>query len=261
MDDLLIKALIAATMVALNASIAGTLTVFRKASFLVAGSAHSALAGVAIALFLNSVGINAHYFVFALVASLLAAMLSARSSRFGDINTGIATAFALSMAVVGIFISLANYSASAWQFLFGDILLLTDEDVALIAISTAIVVIVVANLYHKFLFISFDPSGAEAVGINVSFYDFVLLSLISASVVSAMKAIGAILVFSIFIAPSATAKYFGRSTGSVFAIAFFIALISMYSGVVISLLYPIPAGAMAALIASLLYFAPLLRGK
>ncbi len=261
MDELLIKAIIAATMVSLNASIAGTLTVFRRASFLVAGSAHSALAGVAVALFLNSVGVQAHYFLFALIASLLAATIAARSSRLGDINTGIATTFALSMAVVGIFISLANYSASAWQFLFGDILLLTNEDVALIAASTTIVIVVASLLYHKFLFISFDPSGAEAVGLNVGFYDFILISLISASVVSAMKAVGAILVFSIFIAPSATAKYFGRSTGSVFIIAFLVALVSMYGGVVISLLYPIPAGAMAALLASFLYFVPLVRGK
>ena len=53
MDELLIKAIIVSILIAINAAIAGTLTVFRRASFLVAGSSHSALAGVAIALFLK----------------------------------------------------------------------------------------------------------------------------------------------------------------------------------------------------------------
>ena len=255
MDELLIKAIIVSALVSINAAVAGTLTVFRRASFLVAGSAHSALAGVAVALFLNSIGFEVHYFAFALLAAVFAAFLSARASKYGDINTGIAIAFALSMAVAVIFISVTrNYASSVWQFLFGDVLLLTDDDFALIAISTAFVLIATSFLYHKFLFISFDPDGAEAFGINVHLYDFILISLISISVVSALKAIGAILVFSIFIAPSASAMELGKSTKAVFSISFIIALLSMYFGLVISYQYSLPAGALAALISSLTYF-------
>lgn len=259
MDDLLIKAIIASAFIAINASIAGTLTVFRRASFLVAGSAHSALAGVAVALFLNSIGFEMHYFAFALLAAIFAALLSARASKYGDINTGIAIAFALSMAVAVIFISMTRNYGNAWQFLFGDILLLTDEDFVLIAISTSIILIATSFFYYKFLFISFDPDGAEAAGINVHLYDFLLISMISISAVSALKAVGAILVFSIFIAPSATAMEIGKSTRAVFGLSLAIALFSLYFGLALSYSYPLPAGALAALIASLLYFVTALR--
>lgn len=254
MDELLIKAIVVSALISINAAVAGTLTVFRRASFLIAGSAHSALAGVAVALFLNSIGIGVHYFISALVAAMFAALLSARASRWGDINTGIATAFALSMAVAVIFISMTGNAASAWQFLFGDILLLTDNDFILISISTAFVLVVTSFLYYKFLFISFDPNGAEAAGIDVHLYDLALISLISLSVVSALKAIGAILVFSIFIAPSASAKEIGKSTRSVFVISFTIAILSMYSALSLSFYYPLPAGALAALFSSITYF-------
>lgn len=255
MDELLIKAVIVSILIAINTAIAGTLTVFRRASFLVAGSSHSALAGVAVALFLKSIGIDVHYFAFALLAAVFAAFLAAKASKHGDINTGIAVAFALSMAVAVVFISMTrNYTSNAWQFLFGDLLLLTDEDFALISISTSVVLITTSFFYHKFLFISFDPDGAEAFGINVHLYDFLLISIISISVVSALKAVGAILVFSIFIAPSATAMEIGKNTRAIFGISFIIALLSMYFGLVISYQYSLPAGALAALIASLVYF-------
>ncbi|WP_456330089.1 metal ABC transporter permease [Archaeoglobus sp.] len=256
MDELILRALIASLLISLNASVAGTLTVFRRASFLVAGSAHSALAGVALALFLNSIGIDAHYFLFALIAALFFAFLSAKAARRGDVNVGIATAFSLSMALAAIFISLTRNSASnAWQFLFGDILLLTVDDFAIVTISTVFVLLAVSFFYHKFLFISFDPSGAEAMCLNVYLYDFLLIALISVSVVTALKAVGAILVFSIFIAPSSTARILGRSLSSVFVISFILALSSLYLGLVTSFFFSIPSGAVAAAIASLVYFA------
>jgi len=259
MDELLIRAIIASVFIAINAAIAGTLTVFRRASFLVAGSAHSALAGVALALFLNSIGFSIHYFALALLAVIFAALLSAKAARYGDVNTGIAIAFALSMALAVIFISMTRNYGNAWQFLFGDILLLTDEDFVLISISTSFIIIATSLFYYKFLFISFDPDGANAAGINVGLYDFLLISLISISVVSALKATGAILAFSIFIAPSATAMEIGKSTRAVFGISLAIALFSLYSGLALSYSYPLPAGALAALVASLLYFVTAVR--
>ncbi|WP_202319968.1 metal ABC transporter permease [Archaeoglobus neptunius] len=256
MDELILRAIIAAVLISINAAVAGSLTVFRRASFLVAGSAHSALAGVAAALFLNSIGFGVHYFIFAMIAAVFSAYLTARAARRGDVNTGIAAAFSLSMAVAVIFISMTrNSAANAWQFLFGDILLLTQEDFVILAVSTVLIVITVSFLYYKFLFISFDPLGAEAAGINVYFYDFVLIALISASVVTALKAVGAILVFSIFVAPSSAARILGKSTGSVYTITFVIALVSLYAGIATSYYLTLPSGAVAAALASTVYFA------
>ena len=260
MDELILRAVIASVMISINASIAGSLTVFRRASFLVAGSAHSALAGVALALFLGAIGIEVHYFFLAMVAAICFAYLSARAARKGDINTGIATAFSLSMALAVILISMTRNSASnAWQFLFGDILLLTEGDFAIIALSTAIIVVVTSHFYHKFLFISFDPEGAEAACVDVQLYDFILIALISASVVTALKAVGAILVFSIFIAPSSAARLLGKSLRSIFVLSFIIALFSLYAGILASFYLCLPSGAVAATIASSAYFAASLK--
>ncbi len=256
MDEILIRALIISLCISLNASVAGTLTIFRRASFLVAGAAHSAFAGAALAIFLASYGIPSYYFPLAIAFAIFTAILASYSARFGDINTGIAIGFALSMAFAVVVLSKTReYAAKAWQFMFGDLLLLTREDVVIIAISTSLLLVIASLFYYKFLFISFDPEAAEAMGINVQVFDLILIAMISASVVSAMKAVGAILIFAMFIAPAATAKELGKDINGIFALAFAIAFLSLLLGIATSMIYSIPAGALASLISSICYFA------
>ncbi len=159
------------------------------------------------------------------------------------------------MALAAVFISMTRNSASnAWQFLFGDVLLLTLDDFVIVAITTAFVLIAVSFFYYKF--ISYPSTlRAEATCINVYLYDFMLIALISISVVTALKAVGAILVFSIFIAPSSAARILGKTLSSVFIISFVLALLSLYTGLLTSFYFSIPSGAVAAVIASSIYFA------
>jgi ABC-type Mn2+/Zn2+ transport system permease subunit len=255
LDEFLLRAVISSVAIALTASVAGTLTVFRKTSFLVAGASHSALAGASLAVLLNSLGYDVNYFAMALVFATFAAFLASYSSRSGDINTGIAISFALSMCLTAVFLSATReYASRAWQLFFGDLLLLSDSDVFLILGSTSVLLTITALFYHKFLFISFDPEGAAAFGLNIRLMDNLLITLISISVVSAMKAVGAILVFAIFVAPAATAKIFASKIEFVFYLSMMIAGGCLMFGILLSLFVPIPAGAFAALVASLIYF-------
>ena len=253
MDELILRALLSCVAISLTASVAGGLTVFRRASFLIAGASHSALAGAALSVLLTSIGYDVNYFLLALIFAILAAMLASYTSA-ADINTGIAISFALSMCLTAIFLSATReYASKAWQLFFGDLLLLTDSDVILIMVSTSVLLTISGIFYHKFLFVSFDPEGAEAFGIRVKLVDNILIALISLSVVSVMKAVGAILVFAIFIAPAASAKVLSKSVTSVFLISFLISMFSLLTGLLVSLSLPIPAGAFAALVVSVIY--------
>jgi ABC-type Mn2+/Zn2+ transport system permease subunit len=255
MDELILRALIAAFAVSLASSVAGSLTVIRGAPFLVAGSSHSALAGAALAVLLSSAGFPVDYFFVALVFAVISAILASYAARFGDINTGVAISFALSMSLATLFLSMTReYASKAWTLFFGDLFLLTEHDVFLLVSSTSIALLISSLFYHRFIFISFDPEGAEAFGVNVKLTDYLLLSLISLSIVSALKAIGAILVFAMFVAPAATAKEVAKNLSHIFYISFAIAFLALVSGILVSSVYPVPAGAFAALISSLIYF-------
>ena len=245
----------------MNASLAGSFTIFRNVSFLVAGAAHAALAGAALAIVLEEAGFPIPVLlggaVFAVFAAIIAGYASGRGrmGRGEDTNTAIAVSFALSMSLAVLFISMIReYAARVWGLLIGDLFLLSYSDLKLMLVSTLFVVLISIVFYRAFLFISFDAEGALASGMKVSFYDYVLLSTVAIAVVVIMGGVGAILVFAMFVAPSATAARIVNTIRGVFLLSFVLSFVSGILGLTLSFLLPFSPGAIAATLVSSAYF-------
>ncbi len=252
LDEFLIRAIVAIILVTINASIAGSFTIFKDVPFLVAGSAHAALAGAAMMIALEGYfAINPFF-----GAAIFAIFIALYAARARQANVAIGISFAFSMALAVLFISLIREQAArVWGYLFGDLLLLTDNDIFLMAIVTSAILIVFIVFAREFLFISFDFEGSMAQGIRAKQLNYLLLSLISISTVVIMKAVGAILVYAMLIAPAAAANRKAGSVAGVFGIAGIIALLSSFAGLLIALYIPFSPSAVAALIATAIYFA------
>lgn len=237
-------------------SISGTLVVFRKASFLVASVSHSALAGVAFSILLASFGFYENYYLFALLFAIISAFVAVYASKFREVDTGIAISFALFMSLMVIFLSFVkNVAAKIWTFFFGDLLLLTMQDLVYLSISAALVTLIFSFFYKKFIFFLFDPEGAEADGLNVLILDLLLTLVLCISIVAVMKAVGAILAYAIFIAPAAIAKEIAKSSKDVLVFTFITALTSLLAGSLASFAFQISASATSAFLASVAYIA------
>lgn len=249
MDSLLAIPLISAIV-----SVAGSLAIFRRASFLIAGVAHSALAGVALAILLASLDLKIDYFLISTLFAILFALIATTFSKFSDIDTGIGVSFALSMAVAVILISMArSYTAKLWAFLFGELFLVTEIDFFYLSITLVAIFLLLGFLYDKLIFFLFDPEGAEASGINTKLIDAIIFAIVAIAVVAVIRAVGAILAYSIFIAPSAVAKKFSKSVLQTFVYSFLITLTCLTTGLIVSSILPISASAISAFIASILY--------
>lgn len=260
----MIRALTALVLISVNAALAGSFTVFRGQSFLVAGAAHAALAGAALAIVLEVYGVfhmNPLFggLIFAVLMALSAGYVS-REGRSERSETAIGVAFAISMALAILFISLIpEYSSRAWGLLMGDLMLLTEGDILIMLIATVAVVALFVLFYREFLFISFDMEGAIAYGVRAARYNYLLTVLIAASSVVILKGVGAILVYAMLIAPAAAAHEGARSINGVITLSFLIALTSGLAGIAVSFFYPLSPGAVAGLIAGGIYFMKILR--
>ncbi|MFQ6059829.1 MAG: metal ABC transporter permease [Thermoplasmata archaeon] len=259
-NPFVIRGLIAIVLIAVNAAIAGSFTIFRDASFLVAGTAHAALAGAAFAIVVGMYGILSWVdplwgaIVFAVLLAGAAGYASRKGSKT-DLNTSIGIGFAMSMSIAVLLISLIQeYASRVWGILFGDLLLLTDRDIILLAAVTAVLSFLAILFYREFIFISFDIEGAIAYGIRVPLFNYLMLAMIALSVVVLLKGVGAILVFAMLISPAATANRMSRSVPGVILYSFLIALFCGFVSLVISFFVQISPGALAALIATTMYF-------
>lgn len=91
------------------------------------------------------------------------------------------------------------------QFLFGQAAALGGEDVVLMGAVAAGCVLVVAACYKELLVASFDPDFARAAGFPVRWIHDGLMLLLAFAVVSALQAVGVVLVSAMLVTPAAAA--------------------------------------------------------
>ena len=256
-----LRAAAAFFFIAVNAAFSGAFASFRGSTFLVSGASHAALGGAALVIVLESKGLAFGIdplwgaAVFAVLLALAAGSAGTRSPGSAP-DTTIGVGFALSMAFAVLLISLIPESASrVWGLLMGDVLLITADDLLLLAFLSSVVVLLFVVFWKQFLFVSFDPDGAQAFGISAARFNYLLFGLIGLSAALLVKAIGAILVFAMLSAPAATALLVSSSVHRTlwwsFAIAFFSGILAL----VLSYFTALSVSALAAFFVSGAYFA------
>lgn len=202
------NALITAVVVGIVSGVVGCFIILRGMSLMGDAISHAVLPGVAISFIL---GIN--FFIgailFGLLASIIITYVKNNSMIKGDTAIGITFSSFLALGV--ILIGVANSSTDLFHILFGNILAVQDIDKWL-TIGVAVIVIITIILFFKpLLLTSFDPAMAKAVGMNVSFYHYLLMVLLTLVAVAAMQSVGTILIVAMLITPAATAYLYTNS--------------------------------------------------
>ncbi len=234
------RALLVGSILGALMAVLGVLVVLRKMSFFSDAIGHSALAGIALALFFQF-----NPFVGALLFALLvAASISAvRAATNLAIDTLLGVFFASSVALGVIIVSLTpGYQADLISFLFGNILTVTPADI-ISAITISIIVAAILIWAGKgFVAIALDPSLARAEGIPVARYELLFLLLLAAVIALSIKFVGVVLVTALLIIPAATAQNLSNSLARMFVLSVIISLAAVILGMLVSALLGAPSG-------------------
>jgi len=267
LNPFIIRALLAVILISVLAATAGSFTIFRGLSFMVAGIAHAALAGAALAVVLEQYGYlrGLDPLFIALIFGVLMAIIigaSERAEHIERIEVSIGVAFALSMSLAILFISLMReYSVEAWALILGDILLLTTKDIIILSIITITVAFLFVLFMKEFIFISFDPEDTRAIGVNVDLYHTIMLVLIASSTVVLLKGVGAILVYAVLVVPPAIANKIAGDVYSVMKKSFIISIFSGILGILLAIPINVAPSALIGIILVIIYFIASIRKK
>lgn len=246
------RALIASVIIGTLCSMIGVFVILKGLSFIGAGTAHAAFAGVVLAYLL---GINplALAILFGLVTVWITGILEEKGKMKLDVSIGIL--YTSTMALAVLFIGfMKTYNAEIYGYLFGSILSVTTTDIWIIAVLGFSVLTTVFLFFKEFHFITFDREMAEAAGIPARSLFFVLISLIALTVVVALKSVGAILVFAMILIPAATAYQLTHSMKAMMWVSTLFGITSSVSGVLLSFWFNLPSGAAIVLLATTLFF-------
>ncbi|HMT92105.1 metal ABC transporter permease [uncultured Thiothrix sp.] len=243
--------LLAGLLASLGCGVIGTFVVVKRITFLAGGIAHSVLAGMGAAV----------YFGFdPLLGALIAAIVSALLIGWIRLNwktqedTLIGAIWAMGMAVGLLFIAQTpGYTSSLTSYLFGNILLVPEQDVWFMGILDLVLLLIVGLFYRQFLAVIFDEEFARLRGVPVSFFYLLLLCLIAVTVVLLIHVVGLILVIALLTLPAAIAGHYVHSLGWMMLIATLLGSSFTIGGLAISYSPDLPAGPTIILLAGSAY--------
>ena len=99
--------------------------------------------------------------------------------------------------------------------MFGSILAMTKEDMALAVVLSLVVLGLFVICYNQMFAVTFDENFARATGVNVGFYNMVISVLTAVTIVLGMRMMGAMLISSLVIFPCLTSMRVFKSFGGV----------------------------------------------
>ncbi len=258
-------AFIAGLLASVSFGIIGTYVVARRISSIAGAISHSVLCGVGVGLYLNTkMGITWFMPVYgAVIAALLAAVIIGTVGIYASQreDTIIAAVWSIGMAVGLLFLSITPGYTDPMSYLFGNILLISKNDLWLIFILDICVIGLALFYYNKLLAVCFDEEFARTRGIKVEFYYLLLLCLTALTVVLLMRIVGLILVIALLTLPVALAGHFARRLAQTMVLSVLLCMLFFSTGIGLSYTHNLPSGPVIIVLAGLTYFSVLIGNR
>jgi ABC-type Mn2+/Zn2+ transport system permease subunit/Mn-dependent DtxR family transcriptional regulator len=244
-------------LVGIACGVLGCYVVLRRMALIGDALSHAVLPGVVIAfLITGNTGIGGLFFG-ALLAGLVTAGLIKLVSQFSrtkeDSAIGIVftALFALGIVLISSLPRGTHFDLKC--FLFGDPLAVGTDDLIMMAIIAPMVIAIVVLLYHPLKLASFDPVVAAAMGISVTALHYLLMGMLSATVVAGLKTTGVILVVAMVITPASAAYQLTNRLAPMLVLAGLFGAVSAAMGMALAFVTNSPTGPAMVLVATSIF--------
>ena len=200
--DFMLRAIVIALLVAIPTAILSCFLVLKGWSLMGDAVAHAVLPGVILAYLLGF-----PYIIGAFIAGMLCAVTTgfiSENSRLKE-DTVMGVVFSSMFALGIVMMSKIESEVHLDHILFGDILGITGTDILITGVITLFSLLFLIIKGKDLVLYIFDLQHAKAIGIPIRVLHYCLLALLSITIVSALKAVGMILVIASLIAPGAIA--------------------------------------------------------
>ncbi|MCR5350534.1 MAG: metal ABC transporter permease [Acholeplasmatales bacterium] len=212
-------ALIVGICMSLSASLLGVSLVLKKHSMIGDGLSHVGFGAVAVAACMGWAPL-AFAIPVVIVSSFLILWLAEKSKVFGDSAIAVFSTLALAIGYAAIEVG-EGVTFNVSGYLYGNILGVSDTEKILSIVLAIIVSIVFLFLYHRIFSVTFDVTFSKSTGTHTSAINITISILTSLMVVIGMKLIGALLITSLIIFPTLSARQIFKTFKNVtiFAVA------------------------------------------
>lgn len=253
-------AIVAAILLGIGGGLTGVFVVARRMALTGDMLSHAVLPGVVAGLLWSPDRNPLLVLAVAVGAGLAGTALMLALERTTRLKPDAALGISLS-----VFFAAGIAMISRWQpggvqaYLFGQAAAISSTDLALLAGTTAVVVVLAILAFRVVVAASFDPRHARGLGLPVGWIDRIFFMVLAATTVVSMQAVGVVLVSALLITPAVAAARFTRRLAFQAVWASGIGVVGSLAGVWLSLQRGgLPTGPLMALsLVALFLFAAL----
>ena len=240
LDDFFTRALLAGLGLAIMAGPLGCFIVWRRMAYFGDTLAHSALLGVAAALFFE-IQVVVGVFMTALLVAISLLLLSQRQTLGRDTLLGLISHAFLAIGFV-VIAFLTNVRVDVMSYLLGDILAVGRFDLAVIFGCAAVTLGLLICLWQRLLATTVSTELAQAEGQSPLLSELILMLTLAAVVAVCIKIVGVLLITALLIIPAATARRFASTPERMAIAAALIGCFDVVAGLYASLWWDTPSG-------------------
>ncbi len=256
-DAFVLNPLIAVVLLGVTCGAIGSTVVGNRMAFFSDAMAHTAFAGVALAVLSIVVlaGIrstrDADSYLWVILPVMVATgvvgavLMTAARERTGLTNdTVIGVFFAASVGLATMVLPEVRkfVNLDPEQFLYGSILLTSGEDIAYLAGLCVVTAASVAWRYNAWAIAAINPSLAKSRGVAVRLDTYFFAILLAVVVNVALRSVGVLLVNALLVVPAAAAANVARNLRQVFAFTLFGTVAAGVVGLLVSQNVTVPIG-------------------
>ncbi|MGI6746802.1 MAG: metal ABC transporter permease [Anaerovoracaceae bacterium] len=242
----ILRAFVVGMLVALCSALLGVSLVLKRYSMIGHGLSHVGFGALSVAMAMNLAPLKVSIPVVVIAAFLLL-RISENSKIRGDAAIALISSSFIAIGVIVASLT-TGMNADVYNFLFGSILAMSNEDVFLSTLLSIIVLLLFIFFYNKIFAVTFDENFARATGTNVGIYNMMIALLTAVTIVVGMRIMGALLISSLIIFPALSSMQIFRSFRGVIITSAIISMICFFFGMIVSYKFDTPAGASIVLV-------------
>lgn len=256
-----VNTLLGCALLGILGGVLGCFLILRRMALVGDALGHALLPGIALAFLVVGSKSIIPLFLGAVIAGVFYSLILSFVQRQRRVKPDAAIGLTFT-AFFGFGIVLMSYIQSSStgsqsgldKFLFGQAAALSSDDVQIASGLLVTSVALISLFFRQLKAISFDPTFATAIGLNVKTLHYAMMVFITLAIVVSVQAVGVVLVSALLIIPGAAAYLLVKRLHMMIILAGLFGLVSGVIGAFLSYVLPgIPTGPVVVLAASALF--------
>jgi ABC-type Mn2+/Zn2+ transport system permease subunit len=222
------NAIVASILIGGVCGLVGVYIILKGMSYIGHGMSHAVFGGAVVS-YIAGFNFYLGAAVWGFVSAFLINEISKNNKIKADAAIGVVTTAGFAIGVL-LISTTRNYTRNFESLLFGNILGITDQDLAIISVVTCVTIFFIFIYQKRLLFTLFDKETAKVYGVRTDMVELIFSLILAAVVIASMSSVGVTLIAAAIVAPAISARMLTNNFMKMVVVSSIIGVLTAFLG-------------------------------